>query len=354
MEAWYVCRAHDVQDLLMDSRIGHLDHDSARDDTRGRLQKLISSWPVFTDDPMAGSLKRALAPVFAIAAIAEITPRIEQQAARLCYDTDPADFIAGIARPAAISTLSFTFGIAYERAEYLAAASDDIMEYLMSDDRNDQVVEIAYAAALRIRAFAEDAMRAADPSPLVAALSEFASNTERCETAYAMFTQLVTGTVEPLISGLVTAALHYRSDPEADRSDRDWVELGLLYDAPFHYAPRYALDRIPELDPGIEPGDRIALVIGSAAREVHGCRISGDTASSSRYSKIAFGHGRHFCLGMQLAFAHLEAHFTAAREAGILRSIQPSNLVRKYQDGGAKYVALPVGEKSSDCDEPTI
>lgn len=71
-----------------------------------------------------------------------------------------------------------------------------------------------------------------------------------------------------------------------------------------------------------------------------GCPVTG--AGRGGPSHLAFGRGRHYCLGAPLARLHLRAALSALYEAGVPARIDGAAVVRGEFFGLAAYRAVPL------------
>jgi cytochrome P450 len=99
-----------------------------------------------------------------------------------------------------------------------------------------------------------------------------------------------------------------------DQARRAFVEEALRLESPTQVIGRTALDRTGVAGIDVEPGERVALLVGSAHRDSAAFPEPDQIRLDRGQRTLAFGAGPHYCLGAPLAL--LEADVTLAALAG--------------------------------------
>jgi cytochrome P450 len=101
------------------------------------------------------------------------------------------------------------------------------------------------------------------------------------------------------------------------------AEEMLRFDAPLHLFTRYALEDVTVAGRRFALGEQIALLLGSANRD-DACFVNADRFDAHRHPNphVAFGAGRHACLGAPLARLELRTAVRVLFER--LPSLQPA------------------------------
>nr|WP_246481424.1 cytochrome P450 [Amycolatopsis umgeniensis] len=137
------------------------------------------------------------------------------------------------------------------------------------------------------------------------------------DSATALFTQLLTGGIDPVASCLGTALTEVLGAGERIRVDRGTVgavvEEALRYDAPFHFVPRVTTTELRAGERLLPAGARVVLVIAAANRDP-AAHPDPDRFDPSRETgpHLSFGHGGHYCLGAALARVVVQEGLLAA------------------------------------------
>ncbi|WP_345060913.1 cytochrome P450 [Streptomyces rameus] len=320
-ECWYVTAYEDVNALLRDDRLaarigaGFLgDHDRETWDGVSDVMGFFGSWPMFTDPPHHTTVRSAVASSYRLGAVRPLRAGIAERAEALLAPLDPgsADLLADFAQPLAVSVTCGLLGIAEEHRDELLAWSAEIIGFIGVPRLDPTRAPRARLAIARLREHLAtvtlpDARAGRGPGQLKAFLGLDENR------ASALFAQILTGGIEPVVACLGSALFHLLgpSRPLLDRARRGELEVGglveeaLRLEAPFHFVPRTATRPVALRGQVIEPGQRVALVVAAANRdpEVYAepDRFRLPAPGLPERPHLAFGAGHHFCLGAGLA-----------------------------------------------------
>ncbi|WP_405587697.1 cytochrome P450 [Streptomyces sp. NBC_01190] len=386
---WYVSRRADVEKLLLDRRLGAHDYpewirDLPPDQAAAvvPVEDHLARWPVFSDRPAQVLLRRLLQPALSRRAAAELADwigRMTRSQAEALPDA-AADLLADFARPAALRTVCRLLGVpADDAGRRLVDWSDALIAYLGGSGIDIDRARRARPAVEGLERFVREELLPDARTPVARLLAD-ALRHERVELAdiAAMVAQLVTGGIEPTATATCTMMLHAARAPDpagtalivggADGTDgtegtallesEAVVEAALRADPPFHIAPREAKCDFDYRGQRIARGQRVALLLASAGhdREAAGpaaCPVSAarDPGAASHPdshlgsnggSHLAFGQGRHYCLGAPLARAHLQAAWRALSRAGVPRRIDLGAVERGAEFGLTTFLRVPL------------
>ncbi|CAM5719156.1 Cytochrome P450 OS=Streptomyces alboniger OX=132473 GN=CP975_14260 PE=3 SV=1 [Streptomyces alboniger] len=320
-QSWYVTTHQDVNALLRDGRLaarigeGFLgDHSRHVLDEVADILAFFDSWPMFTDPPQHTAVRSAAAPAHRPGAVRPLRPAIARHARALLDPLDPAkaDLLGDFVQPLAVSVTCDLLGIPEERRDTLLTWSGEIIGFIGVPVLDPGRAERARTAIAGLRRHLDqvtlpDARAGRGPAQLRAFL-ELAP-----DRAVALFAQILTGGIEPVVACLASALRHLLGDArpllDASRSTagllEELVEEALRLEAPFHFVPRTAVEPITVRGRTIAPGERVALVVAAANRdpEVYAEPDSFRPPDPTRTEPphLAFGAGHHFCLGAGLA-----------------------------------------------------
>jgi cytochrome P450 len=333
-ECWYVTAYQDVNAMLRDGRLtarigagflGDLDR-STLDDVAD-IMGFFEAWPMFTDPPHHTRVRSAAAPPYRPGAVRPLRAGIAERADGLLSGLAPesADLLTDFAQPLAVSVTCGLLGIAEKHRDDLLSWSTEIIGFIGVPRLDPGRAAGARLAISRLREHLESVIlpdaRAGRGSAQMKAFLDL----DR-DQAVALFAQILTGGIEPVVACLGSALLHLLgpSRPLLDRLRRgeldveQLVEEALRLEAPFHFVPRTALHPIDLHGQVIEPGQRVALVVAAANRDPEAFpepdRFRLLSEKQTQPPQLAFGAGHHFCLGAGLARLTLAEAFRAVAD----------------------------------------
>jgi cytochrome P450 StaP len=292
---------------------------------------MIEKWMIFRDPPDHTRLRRAMAPAFGPAALAELEGEIAG-IARFLFDQaeqrDLIDLIADIAFPLPVLVIGRMLGFADadypllkrcshallagidlrraddgDRARRDAAlAADELADYLrfhLHRRRDDG------RADLLGRLIAVSRAESGDDSELIAncALLLFAGHE----------------TTVNLIGNGANALLRHPADHRALIADRNLLPVAIeelaRYDSPSQLTFRFVMEPFELAGQRLQKGEPVGIVIGAANRDPS-VFPDPDRLDLSRLPNrhLSFGAGRHHCLGAALARKEVFAAYSLMLE----------------------------------------
>lgn len=318
-EPWLITRYADVRAVLADPRVSvdvaqpGFPHTNAVSKARDARMKTLMQM----DPPEHTAQRRILAPEFTLRKMAALRPRIQEMADDLLdgmlAGPNPADLVEAFAMPLPSLVICELLGVPYADRDFFQG----VARTLVMDDSDPAR---AVAASEELNAYLEDLVAAKAVDPGDDLLSRLAveqyqrGEMTRHEIAVLGQLLLVAGhdTTAAMIA-LGTAVL--LTHPEQFQDSADPVEELLRYLSITHTeARRVALADLEIGGQLIRAGEGIVAVKSTANRDPLAFPDPGrvDVRRSARHH-VAFGYGRHLCLGAPLARAELEVAYSALR-----------------------------------------
>jgi cytochrome P450 len=325
--SWYVTRFADVWRLLVDPRLAARSPDAflqeMSEDQRVAVDPLVrflSRWPMFLDPPRHTVGRRTLRSAFA--------PHEVKRTAAAVRAGFPAggvplaagdDLLCSLLRPACERALGQLLGVPETDLRQLAHWSDQLMGFVSRRLFDLDMIAEANQALAEFTRFVERAY-SATASPLAEAVAAEVRNGGFTPVdAVASYAQLVTGALEPTVAALAVALetvtqdharrQDYAADPGAFAAEAFRVAT------PFHFAARRATTDIPLYGEVIPEGSRVVMVLVAANRDSRRYPEPTSFRLDRPAPHVAFGRGRHACLGASVAEQILRAVLDAVLAA---------------------------------------
>ncbi|WP_417523941.1 cytochrome P450 [Marinovum sp.] len=268
--------------------------------------------------PRHTRLRKLVLHAFTARGIAGLAPEIET----LCHDLIDAfpegdfDLLPLYAAKVPVIVIARLLGVPDDMADQLLAWSN-AMVAMYQARRDREIEEAANAAARDFSAFLADYVATRRRTPgddlitrLIAAEAdgETLSLDELIATCVLLLNAGHEATVNTLGNG-VKAMLETGADPDwtsAEMIDATVEEI-LRYDPPLHMFTRWVYEDLEIGRTSLKRGDRIGLLLGAAGRDPQ-TWDDPDRFDPNRHLKphVAFGAGRHFCVGAPLARLELQ------------------------------------------------
>ena len=271
------------------------------------------------DPPRHTRLRGLVLRAFTPRRIEALEPEIEQLAGQFAaaFDPDADELISAFGQRIPVIVIARLLGVPDAMADRLLAWSHDMVA--MYQARRDRAVELRAAkASAEFAAYVRDlaADRRLRPcgdliSHLVTAddRGESLSDGEIVSSCILLLNAGHEATVHTIGNG-AKLLLEQAAGPDAlctGSGIAKTVEEILRFDPPLHMFERHAKEDMEFLGRRFRRGDRVALLLASANRDV---TAFGPDAGSFRPERapnrhLSFGAGAHFCLGAALARAEL-------------------------------------------------
>jgi cytochrome P450/aspartate/methionine/tyrosine aminotransferase len=311
------------------------DADAAR-----KFYEFTLLWPAFSDGPYHDRIRSAL--VEGLAGV--VNPRtrgmfaLEAESLLGARVGRRVDWLDEVAWPYSVRVLSIVFGVGADEAERLARLGAMVLEPIGSMPADSRQLRAAFAAMEKLERW----LRRPAVTPSSRLLTVLAQICEEPElgpaVATAMLTQVVTGSIDPVVSALCLLAEHVGSGDMARLTTAALREEVLRLATPFRYAARYA--RCPlEIDGHpVATGDRVILHLAAANVDPSAVPDPAVIQERRRFSHLAFGFGAHYCLGAGVARAAIDALLSAMRQQDV--TFHPDTAERAPGESILRYTAL--------------
>ncbi|MET9262870.1 cytochrome P450 [Amycolatopsis sp. NPDC004079] len=317
-EPWLITRYAEVRAVLADPRVGvdvtqpGFPHTNAVSKARDAQMKTLMQM----DPPEHTAQRRVLAPEFTVRKMAALRPRIQQLVDdlldRMLAGPNPADLVEAFAMPLPSLVICELLGVPYADRDFFQG----VARTLVMDDPDPAR---AVAASEELNAYLEDLVAAKAAEPGDDLLSKLAVEQREAMTPreIAVLGQLLLVAGHDTTAAMIalgTAVLVTHREQLHDAS-ADPVEELLRYLSITHTeARRVALADLEIGGQLIRAGEGIVAVKSTANRDPLAFpdpdRV--DLRRSARHH-VAFGYGRHLCLGAPLARLELEIAYTTLR-----------------------------------------
>jgi cytochrome P450 len=326
---------------------------------------LIGDWLIFRDPPDHTRLRKLVAAAISRKQVEAMEPRIRDVANELldrCGTASSLDVIGGYAASLPVIVIAELLGMPLDNREQLHAWSKAILAgiNLRQSEEAPRLLAEATQAGEEFSAYIREviAERRRHPDERVlsklidAADAEQLNDRELVATCIMLFFAGHETTVN-LIGNGVLALLENPAQLELLRQRRDLingaVEELARYDSPGQMTFRFATEDVEMRGKRIGRGEPIAVVLGAANRDPN---VFPDAAALDITRRdnphLAFGSGRHNCLGSGLA--RIEARIAIP---ALLDRMPGMQLLRDTQEwnrsiGLRGLAALPVGSRRED------
>ncbi|MCP5265118.1 MAG: cytochrome P450 [Burkholderiaceae bacterium] len=347
LRAWFVTRYDDnkalTQNLALSSDRLRPFFGSLADDRRRDIASIIrylSRWMVFTDPPEHTRLRKLASSAFGVRRMNAMGPLIERRVHRLLDGLQgrrEIDFIAEFAGPLPALVIMDMLGVPEAELARVKALSDRVALFIGSARLTPDKYAVAEAATRELADYFLGlvAARRGHPtqdlvSDLIAARDpENGDALTDDELVATCILLLFAGheTTTSLLSGGLLALLAFPEQIERLRAQpalaADAVEEFLRYDGPNLSQARVVAEPVELHGKTMKPGERVFLMLAAANRDPAVFERPDELdIACERAPHLAFGWGRHICLGFPLARLEATIAFPAllARWPAITRA----------------------------------
>jgi unspecific monooxygenase len=337
--------------VLRDRRLGRIWTDREPAAALEPFNLLHRNQMMENEPPTHTRLRRLVVGAFNRGHVERLRPRVRELAGQLLSEVDRSGFdvVGEYAEPLPVLVIAELLGVPTELAPQLRAWSQAIVrmyEVAPSAEVQAEAVRAAGEFAETVRELAR--ARAAEPrgdlvSDLVAAQDGEGglSEDEVVASAVLLLNAGHEASVNVFGNGLV-ALLRSGTRPTPDQVPT-CVEEMLRYDSALQLFERTATEPVRIGDVTVEPGQKIAALLGAANRDP-AVFADADTFRPGRDPNphLAFGAGVHFCLGAPLARMELTESL-----ALLLRELPDLDLTGTPESRGTfvlrGFTSVPVG-----------
>jgi unspecific monooxygenase len=256
------------------------------------------------EPPRHTHLRRPVAAAFSRGHVERLRPRVRLLATQLLDEVDPAgfDLVRDFAEPLPVLVICELLGVPTSSVDRLRAWSQAIVR-MYEPDVSQDVVDAAVRASTDFAAYVRElvAERRADPRDDL--VSDLVSTDLGEDEVVASVVLLLNAGHEASVNVFgngATAMLRRGLAPADDVALT--VEECLRFDSALQLFERTATARVEVGGVVVEPGERIAVLLGSANRDgTVFDRPEEMLVDREPNPHVAFGVGVHFCLGAPLA-----------------------------------------------------
>ncbi|HVK20044.1 MAG TPA: cytochrome P450 [Actinokineospora sp.] len=313
--------------VLRHRDLGRLWTDAAPADVFTAFNLLHRNSLLENEPPTHTRLRRLIAAAFARGHTERLRPWVSDLADRMVADladriadAGSADLLATVAAPLPVEVIAELLGVPAADRALLAPWSNAIVK--MYEYGRPEAQRLAAETAARefadyVRGLAADPLPDSLVSDLVAVRDggDRLSEDELVATAVLLLMAGHEATVNVIGNG-VLALLTHREQWDRLRADPGLlptaVEELIRFDAPLQLFERTATERVEVAGYVVEPGDKIAALLGAAARDplVFAEPDRFDIARTPN-AHLGFGAGIHYCVGAPLARVEIAATLAA-------------------------------------------
>ncbi len=358
VDAWVFSRYQDVRSVLADARLSSRSAPSAHVVPDADLEREVESGSILQNDgERHAHLRRLLTNEFTVRRVRALRPRIQQLVddhidAMLAVEEGPVDLVQAFALPIPSLVICELLGVPYADRDQFQRRSAILVAVDRPEDEVQRVNEELqqYMAGLVMAKLdrREDDLL----SRLITRAEDQGSPLTVPELVSIGLTLLIAGH-ETTANMIALSTLALLRNPDQLTALRDNPELAstaveelLRYLSIVQFGLfRQVVEDIPFGDETIKAGEYLVAALSSGNRD-ESVYPDPDRIDLSRKASthLAFGFGRHQCLGQQLARAELEEVYTRLyRRIPTLRLAVPFEEIR-FKDNTLVYgvTALPV------------
>ncbi|WP_133831381.1 cytochrome P450 [Arthrobacter sp. AG258] len=343
-KSWYVTAPGQVRKMLGDRRFAArgaspLD-EKAKVCSRAHyvveLERFLGMWPVFSDNDAQRAASQALRKFFSPGRAETMRNDLAATFQRVVNKSDCTKLVATFAQPISEAMLSTLLGLTESETGRVRSMTEGTIQYLSNDGQDTVLAENALTQIEELEAWLK-ARTELGNDWILSALSDAGVRLTLRELT-AVYMQVVTGALDPTSNAIAGGLITISRSPEAagflERKDyKGLTNYCLGQDTGFHFAPRRAACPVSMEGFKIDEGDRVVGVLAWAAH----AESEGRSQATVTTPSLAFGHGRHFCLGANIALVTLEESLRAFFEAYRIRDIDVSGIERIPALGASVY-----------------
>lgn len=270
------------------------------------------------EPPRHTRLRGLVTRAFTSRRIQDLGPEIETLCRELCanFPDQPFDLLQYYATKVPVIIIARLLGVPETMCDQLLRWSNAMVAMYQASRSFETEVEAAKAAAAFydfMRSYIEERRKVPGDDLLTELIAaeedgEKLSTDEMISTCILLLNAGHEATVHT-IGNSVKILLETGTDLACLAPDRiqNTVEELIRFDPPLHMFTRYAYDEVQVGKHTLKPGDQIALLLGAANRDP-GMWENPNLFNPDRVIKtnMAFGAGRHFCIGAPLARLELQ------------------------------------------------
>lgn len=326
LRAWFITRYDDNKRFTQDpafssDRLRPFFGTMADEQRQGiaNIIRYLSRWMVFTDPPDHTRLRKLASAAFSVRLMNAMGPVIERRVERLLdglHGRAEIDFIADLAGPLPALVIMDMLGVPEAELARIKDLSDRIALFIGSARDSSGKYAIAEAATREMADYFRGliARRRTEPredliTDLIAARDPDSDDALTEDELIATCVLLLFAgheTTTSLLSNGLLALLRFpeqlRMLREAPELAADAVEEFLRFDGPNLAQARVVVEPTELRGRSLAPGDRVFLMLAAANRDPEAfAQPDVLDIRAQRAPHLAFGWGRHICLGFPLA-----------------------------------------------------
>ncbi|MFB6889702.1 cytochrome P450 [Kitasatospora sp. NPDC056327] len=329
VSAWSVTRADVARQLLTGNRLAKNARRHWPDWIEGRVGPdwPLASWvaveSMFTSDGADHHRLRMLtAPAFSPRRVEALRPRVRAivdtlvGALRAAAPGETVDLHSRLSYPLPTTLICDLFGVPEEQRPEVRRVVDGVLETDASPEQARAVLDDLFAAMARLAATKRESPGDDMTSELIATRAADGDRLSEKELVSTLILMIGAGseTAVNLIDHTVALLLSHPGQLALIRSGgatwRDAIEESLRLEPPVMHLPMYFAAEDVDLGEGvlIRAGEPVLFAFGAAGRDpgLHPDRPEDFDLTRADKTHLAFGHGRHYCLGAALGVMEAE------------------------------------------------